>query len=65
MQLRYQFKFSRQSLPSMLGLMGNGAFFLGSVLFLWESLTKLGTWLFILGSLCMLIGSANSFIVRR
>ncbi|MGB3494079.1 MAG: YrhK family protein [Elainellaceae cyanobacterium] len=63
MHLRSQLKLSRH-LSLILGLLGNAAFFLGSVLFLWESLTQLGVWLFIVGSLCMLIGSIRSIMAR-
>lgn len=40
-----------------LGLLGNVCFFVGSVLFLWESTKLVGVWLFIVGSLGMLLGS--------
>ncbi|KZY34630.1 hypothetical protein A3754_03875 [Alcanivorax sp. HI0083] len=46
-----------------LGLIGNGTFVIGSVFFLWESWQRAGTWLFIIGSVGMLIGSIGSAIV--
>ena len=46
-----------------LGLIGNGTFVVGSVFFLWESWQRAGTWLFIIGSVGMLIGSIGSAIV--
>jgi|GEM_PF-3640458 len=42
-----------------LGMAGNVAFLVGSVLFLWESTQLAGTWLFILGSLGLLLGSVG------
>lgn len=47
-----------------LGLIGNTSFFVGSILFLWKSAMLAGTWLFIIGSLGMLIGSVGSAVVR-
>jgi hypothetical protein len=47
-----------------LGLIGNLSFAVGSVLFLWESTRPLGTWLFIVGSIGMLIGSIGSAVVK-
>jgi len=47
-----------------LGLLGNFAFFIGSICFLWETLKIVGIWLFIVGSLGMLIGSIGSAIVK-
>ncbi|EUC70900.1 hypothetical protein Y017_07945 [Alcanivorax sp. 97CO-5] len=47
----------------ILGLIGNGTFVVGSVFFLWESWQQAGTWLFIIGSVGMLIGSIGSAIV--
>jgi hypothetical protein len=46
-----------------LGLLGNLAFLLGSVLFLWESTKQTGVWLFIFGAAGMLIGSIGRAIV--
>ena len=40
-----------------IGLLGNGAFLVGSVCFLWESLKTAGIWLFIIGAAGMFIGS--------
>ena len=47
-----------------LGILGNVAFVIGSIFFLWESLTTAGIWLFILGSLGMLMASIGSAIVQ-
>jgi hypothetical protein len=46
-----------------LGLIGNLAFLVGSVLFLWESTKQAGTWLFILGASGMLLGSIGRAVV--
>ncbi len=42
---------------TMLGLIGNTAFLIGSVLFFWESTKTLGIWFFVIGATGMLIGS--------
>ena len=47
-----------------LGLIGNLSFAVGSVMFLWEATKPLGTWLFIVGSIGMLIGSIGSAVVK-
>lgn len=46
-----------------LGLMGNLAFLVGSVLFLWESTKQAGIWLFIVGASGMLVGSIGRALV--
>lgn len=46
-----------------LGLVGNLAFLIGSILFLWESTQLAGTWLFIVGASGMLLGSIGRAIV--
>jgi len=48
-----------------LGLSGNLAFFVGSILFLprYEAYKTLGVWLFIVGSFFMLIGAAGRLLV--
>ncbi|MAR91773.1 MAG: YrhK family protein [Pseudomonadota bacterium] len=48
-----------------LGLIGNVAFFVGSVLFLpqLEPWKVVGTWLFIVGSFLMMIGSIGRLLV--
>lgn len=48
-----------------LGLMGNTAFFVGSILFLpaFEPLKTLGVWLFIIGSFGMLVGAVGRLLV--
>ncbi|MGB7817212.1 MAG: YrhK family protein [Ornithinibacter sp.] len=47
-----------------LGLFGNALFVIGSVMFFWESVKTLGIWLFVFGSLGMLLGSVGEFLVR-
>ncbi len=47
-----------------LGLVGNVAFVVGSVMFLSESLKQAGTWLFIIGSAGMLIGSIGDALIE-
>lgn len=47
------------------GICGNLAFVVGSVLFLFESLKTAGVWLFILGSFGMLIGALGRALVNR
>ncbi len=48
-----------------LGLLGNAAFFIGSILFLpaLEPYKSLGIWLFISGSFGMLIGALGRLLV--
>jgi hypothetical protein len=46
-----------------LGLVGNVCFFVGSILFLSETLQPIGTWLFIVGSAGMLIDSIGNAIL--
>jgi hypothetical protein len=48
-----------------IGVMGNAAFFIGSILFLpqLEPYKVIGVWLFIGGSLGMLIGAIGQFFV--
>jgi len=48
---------------TIIGIIGNVCFFVGSIFFLFETLQTAGTWLFIFGSLGMLIGSIGSAIV--
>ncbi len=47
-----------------LGLMGNTLFVVGSVMFFWKSVNTLAIWLFVLGSLGMLLGSVGELLVR-
>lgn len=47
-----------------LGLVGNTMFFVGSVFFLVESLKRVAIWLFILGSLGMLIDTVGSALLK-
>jgi hypothetical protein len=47
-----------------ISLAGNASFFVGSILFLWEATKLAGTWLFIIGSLGMLLGSVGDRIVE-
>lgn len=46
-----------------IGILGNTAFFVGSVFFLWEDWKRAGVWLFIIGSAGMLIGSLGRTLV--
>jgi len=54
-----------QRLHWTLGIFGNIAFFVGSILFLWDSTQQLGVWLFILGSGGMLVNSLGKFAAWR
>lgn len=47
-----------------LGLVGNACFFVGSIFFFYESLKTAGIWLFVIGSLGMLLGSIGEFLVK-
>lgn len=47
-----------------LGLFGNTLFVVGSVLFFWASTKTLAIWLFVFGSLGMLLGSVGELLVR-
>ena len=47
-----------------LGLIGNTLFVVGSVMFFSDSVKTLAIWLFVLGSLGMLIGSVGELLVR-
>jgi hypothetical protein len=47
-----------------LGLIGNAAFVIGSIFFLWDSLHHQAILLFIIGSSGMLLGSIGSAIVK-
>lgn len=51
-------------LHSSLGLLGNVCFFVGSVFFLFEPLKTAGIWLFIVGSLGMLLGSIGQKVTQ-
>lgn len=46
-----------------LGILGNTAFFVGSIFFLYESLKTEGIWLFVIGSFGMLVGSLGQLLV--
>lgn len=46
-----------------LGILGNTAFLVGSVFFLYESLKTAGIWLFVVGSAGMLIGALGQLLV--
>lgn len=48
----------------VLGITGNLTFFAGSIFFFQESLKYEGTWLFVIGSFLMLVGSIGSGLVR-
>ncbi len=47
-----------------LGLTGNTLFFVGSIMFFFESVKTLAIWLFVIGSLGMLVGSVGELLVR-
>ena len=47
-----------------LGLVGNTTFFVGSIFFLFAGLQLAGTWLFIAGSLGMLIDTVGEALLR-
>ncbi|MFC4358187.1 YrhK family protein [Halobium salinum] len=47
-----------------LGILGNVLFFVGSVLFLFESVTRLDIYTFIVGSFLMLVGAVGKALVR-
>lgn len=50
---------------TVLGLIGNALFLIGSVFFFRESTIYAGTWLFVLGAAGMLIGSIGDAIVMH
>ncbi|MFC6724397.1 YrhK family protein [Halobium palmae] len=47
-----------------LGILGNVLFFVGSVLFLFDSVTRLDIYTFIVGSFLMLVGAVGKALVR-
>ena len=47
-----------------LGLFGNTLFVVGSVMFFWTSTKNVAIWLFVFGSLGMLLGSVGELLVR-
>ena len=47
-----------------IGLFGNSLFFIGSILFFWQSVKTIAVWIFVLGSLGMLLGSLGELLVR-
>lgn len=49
---------------TVIGLIGNGSFVIGSVFFLFEDLQRAGVWLFIVGSAGMLIDSLGNAIAK-
>lgn len=49
---------------SILGLIGNLTFFIGSIFFFWEITKAAGIWLFVIGAFGMLIGSAGEIVVK-
>lgn len=48
-----------------LGMLGNLLFFVGSVLFLFETVKVLDIWAFVVGSFLMLIRSVGNVVVRE
>lgn len=51
-------------LHTIIGIFGGVSFFVGSIMFLSPAWITLGTWLFILGSLGMLIDSACKAFIK-
>jgi hypothetical protein len=49
---------------TVLGLVGNLSFLVGSVLFFWESTKVVGVWLFVVGAAGMLVGSVGDALVK-
>lgn len=49
-----------------LGVIGNFTFFLGSILFFerFQAMKTVGVWLFVVGSLLMLVGAIGSALVK-
>lgn len=47
------------------GLFGNFLFFIGSIMFFWESTKNAGVWLFVIGSLFMWLGSMGNAYVQK
>ena len=47
-----------------LGLVGNVAFLVGSVFFLWEAMKTAGVWLFIVGALGMMLGAIGDAVAE-
>lgn len=48
-----------------IAIAGNAAFLIGSVLFLSSSTRSVGTWLFIVGQVGMLVGNVGQLAVRH
>lgn len=55
-----------QGIHISIGLLGNAAFFAGSIFFLYEQreLKLIGAWLFIIGSFGMLLGSLGRAVLK-
>lgn len=49
---------------TLIGVFGNLTFFVGSIFFFWPSWETAGVWLFVLGSLAMLVGAAGAALSR-
>lgn len=49
---------------TLLGILGNACFLIGSIFFFYESLINFGIWLFVIGSLGMLIASLGEAIIK-
>jgi len=47
------------------GLSGNFLFFVGSIFSFWEPMQTIGVWLFVIGSLFMLIGALGNAYVQK
>ncbi|SME89741.1 YrhK-like protein [Tistlia consotensis] len=49
---------------TLVGVFGNLTFFVGSIFFFWDSWQNAGVWLFVIGSLAMLIGAVGAALSR-
>lgn len=49
---------------TLIGVFGNMTFFVGSIFFFWPTWQTAGVWLFVIGSLAMLVGAIGAAISR-
>lgn len=49
---------------TLIGVFGNLTFFVGSIFFFWDSWETAGVWLFVTGSLAMLVGAVGAALSR-
>lgn len=49
---------------TLIGVFGNLTFFVGSIFFFWPSWQTAGVWLFVIGSLAMLVGAVGAALAR-